>query len=167
MMQARTDVRDAMLVRLFALHAVRNDGLRIARRVQDRRESKCQQLKHGERIAPAHRRHAQRISLGHAHLDRRRQMDRLLRSVVLRQSPVHHPAAHCQHHDEQTHTELATERALSRMDPGTPKPLRCRVIVHVLFQNHSLFRMQTRRRIVELFFFSDSCKSLYDCNLWL
>ena len=130
MMHARKDARVRTMIGRFALYSEGKSRLRIAQRVQNCRESKCQQ-KDRERIGPSHGWYAQRISLSHAHLDGGRLVDRLLRSVVLRQPPVHHPSAHGQHHENQTHTERSAKRALSRMHPGVAWPLHCRVVVRV------------------------------------
>ena len=70
-------------------------------------------------------------------------MDGLLRRVVLRQSAVHHPATHRQHHQEQADAEPAAKSMPSRTDPGTRVSLRSRVVVHGIFQIHPLFRCES------------------------
>ena len=119
MIQAGSYACIRLLVRLVALHAVGNGRPGILRRLQNRREGKRQQ-KRGDCIRSLQRWHADWIALGDARLDGRRLMDGLLRRIVLRQSPMDDPAEHGQQYDKQTHTELATERALSGMHPGTP-----------------------------------------------
>ena len=86
-----------------------------------------------------------------AHFDGGRLMDGLLRRVVLRQSAMHHPAKHRQHHDKQADTELAAERMPSGIDPGTrvAAPISgCRACT---LSNPSLVQMRIRRSIVEPF----------------
>lgn len=130
MMQARTDAGVGTLIGRLAVHSEGNGSFRIAQAVQNRHECKCQQ-KHSERVGPPHGGYSQRISLSHAHLDGSRLVDRLLRSAVLRQPPVHHPSTHCQNHDNQAHTERSAKRTLSRVHSGMPWPFQCRVVVHV------------------------------------
>ena len=119
MIQAGPHACIRVLVRLIALHAVGNGSLGILRRPQHRRKGKRQQ-KHGGRIRPLQRGYTDGIALGDARLDGCRLMDGLLRRIVLRQSSMDDPAEHGQQYDKQTYTELATERALPGMHPGTP-----------------------------------------------
>ena len=118
-MQAAAHACIRPLVRLVALQPVSNGRLGILRRLSNRREGKRQQ-KRGDRIRSLQRWRADGIALGDARLDGRRLMDGLLRRIVLRQSSMDDPAEHGQQYDKQTHSELATERALSGMHPGTP-----------------------------------------------
>lgn len=119
MIQAWPHGRIRLLVRLVALHAVCNGRLGILRRRSNRREGE-RQKKRGDRIRSMQRRHTDGVALGDARLDGRRLMDGLLWRIVLRQSPMDDPAEHGQQYDKQTYTELATERAVSGMHPGTP-----------------------------------------------